>query len=111
MMKDTQLNLNNKFQFKNRKTSRFFFLKKKDRIKRTESKHGGMSHSEAGVRSMSYRWFVKRCTFISTSTMCTCAPIRGTEVSVRGVVVQRVEGGGRSLNQSQVQGESGSAGP
>lgn len=111
MMRDAQLNLNNKFQFKKQKNKQIKKKKKKTGFKKTESKHGGMSHSEAGVRSMSYGWFVKRCTFISTSTKCTCAPIRGTEVSVSGVVVQRVEGGGRSLNQSQVQGESGTAGP
>lgn len=51
-----------------------------------------MSHSEGGVRPMSYGWFVKRCTFISTSTKCTCAPIRGTEVSVCGLVVKRAGG-------------------
>lgn len=64
-----------------------------------------MSHSEGGVRLMSYGWFVKRCTFISTSTKCTCAPIRGTEVSVCGLVVKRA--GGFIPNECQVQGGRG----
>lgn len=39
--------------------------------------------------------------------------MRGTEVSVRGLVVERAEGRGRSLNQSKFRGweELGSAGP
>lgn len=35
-----------------------------------------------GMRMMSYGWFVKLRTFISTSTKCTCVPTHGTEVSV-----------------------------
>lgn len=31
---------------------------------------------------MSYGWFVKLCTFISTNTKCTCVLTHGTEVSV-----------------------------
>lgn len=31
---------------------------------------------------MSYGWFVKLRTLISTSTKCTCVPTHGTEVSV-----------------------------
>lgn len=31
---------------------------------------------------MSYGWFVKLRTFVSTNTKCTCVPTHGTEVSV-----------------------------
>lgn len=35
-----------------------------------------------GTTMMSYGWFVKLSTFISTSKKCTCVPTQGTEVSV-----------------------------
>lgn len=35
-----------------------------------------------GMKIMSYGWFVKLCTFISTRTKCTRELTHGTEVSV-----------------------------